>query len=151
MGDLGRKLIATDSLSTLIAASNKKVTKKPKTRKIRKLLEEEGDKITLLWVPSHAAKEALDEQLDRTKVYPPQDLADQDQQTHWEQNASEMRNRKTHRTKSNDTSAMKRRDQVVISRLRTGYTRATNNQSRTTSSMPFLQHETDHGPHIMDM
>jgi hypothetical protein len=40
-GDPGRKLIATDSLSILIAASDKKVTKNPKTRKIRKLLEEE--------------------------------------------------------------------------------------------------------------
>jgi hypothetical protein len=29
------------------------------------------------------------------------------------------------RTKKNDTSEMKRRDQVVISRLRTGYSRAT--------------------------
>jgi hypothetical protein len=74
----------------------------------------------------------LHEQLDRTEEYPPQDLAkwitqqlDENQQTHWEQNASEMRHRKTHRTKSNDTSAMKRRDQMVISRLRIGYTRAT--------------------------
>jgi hypothetical protein len=146
MGDPERKLIATNSLSTLIAASDKKVTKNPKTRKIRKLLEQEGDKNTLLWVPSHvgiprnekadkAAKEALDEQLDRTEEYPPQDLAkwiiqqlDENQQTHWEQNDSEMRNPKTHRTKSNDTSAMKRNNQVVMSRLRTGYTRATHSQ-----------------------
>jgi hypothetical protein len=72
MGDPRRIVIATDSLSTLLAASDKKVTKNPKTRKIRKLLEQKGDKITLLWVPSHAgipgnekvdsaAKEALDE------------------------------------------------------------------------------------------
>jgi hypothetical protein len=39
-----------------------------------------------------------------------------------------MRNRKPHRTNSIDTNAMKRRDQVVISRLRTGYTRATHSQ-----------------------
>jgi hypothetical protein len=44
MEDPGRKLIATNSLSTLLAASDKKVTKNPKTRKIRKLLEQEGNK-----------------------------------------------------------------------------------------------------------
>jgi ribonuclease HI len=80
----GRKLIATDSLSTLVATSGKKDTKNPKTRTKRKLLRQERDKITLLWIPSHvvipgneeadnAAREALNENLDRT--YPPQDLA----------------------------------------------------------------------------
>jgi ribonuclease HI len=120
MVDPQRKVIATDSLSTLLAASDKKVTKNPKTRQIRKLLKQEGDKITLLWVPSHVgiqgnekadsvAKEALDEQLDRTKEYPPQDLTkwitgqlEENQQTHWEQNGSEMRNQKPHRTNSID-------------------------------------------------
>jgi hypothetical protein len=53
MRDPGNKLIATDSLSTLIAAMDKKETKNPKTRIKRKLLGQEGDKITLLWVPSH--------------------------------------------------------------------------------------------------
>jgi hypothetical protein len=45
-----------------------------------------------------AAREALDEQLDRIEEYPPQDLAnwiakqlEENQQTHWEQNDSEMR------------------------------------------------------------
>jgi hypothetical protein len=68
------------------------------------------------------AKEALDEQLDTTEEYPPQDLTkwiteqlEGNPQTHWEQYGSEMRNRKPHRTNSIDTSAMKRRDQVVIS------------------------------------
>jgi hypothetical protein len=41
---------STDSLSTLVATSAKKDTKNPKTRKIRKLLGQEGDKITLLRV-----------------------------------------------------------------------------------------------------
>jgi hypothetical protein len=39
-----------------------------------------------------------------------------------------MRNQKPQRTKRNDTSDMKRRDQVVFSRLRTGYSRATHSQ-----------------------
>jgi hypothetical protein len=48
MRDPGNKLIATDSLSTLIAAMDKKETKNPKTRIIRKLLGQEEEKITLL-------------------------------------------------------------------------------------------------------
>jgi hypothetical protein len=44
MKDPGNKLIATDSLSTLIAAMNKKETEIPKTRIIRKLLRQEGEK-----------------------------------------------------------------------------------------------------------
>jgi ribonuclease HI len=100
MGDPGRKIIATDSLNTLLAASSKKVTKNLKTRKTRKLLEQKRDNITLLMVPSHvgipvnenadsAAKKALDEQLDRTEEYHPQDLT---KWTHWEQNGSKIRN-----------------------------------------------------------
>jgi hypothetical protein len=135
MRDPGKKLIATHSLSTLIAAMDKKETKNRKTRIITRT---KRSQITLLWVPSHvgipenekadsAAREALDEHLDITEEYPSQDLAnwiteqqEENQQTQWEQNGSEMRNRKPQRTKRNDTSEMKRRDQVVISRLRTG-------------------------------
>jgi ribonuclease HI len=77
----GNKITATDSLSTLRAAMDKKETKNPKTRIIRKLLGQAEDKITLLCVPSHvrmsgnekadsAAREALDEHLNRMKDYP---------------------------------------------------------------------------------
>jgi hypothetical protein len=128
----------------LIAASDKKDTKNPKkTQTIRKLLEQEGAKITLLWVPSHVeipgneeaddvAKESLDDNLEKTEKYPPQDLAnwmaqqlEEQQQRKWEQTDSEMRNRKQHKTRRNETSEMTRRDQVAGSRLRTGYSRAT--------------------------
>jgi hypothetical protein len=113
----GKKVIATDSLSTLIAASDKKDTKNPKTQIIRKLLEQEGGKITLLlWVPSqveisrnkevdYAAKESLDENLEKTEEYTPQDLVnwmtqqhEEQQQRKWEQTDSEMRNRKQQKT-----------------------------------------------------
>jgi hypothetical protein len=50
------------------------------------------------------------------------------QQKIWEQTDSEMRNRKQQKTRRNDTSEMTRRDQVVVSRLRTGYFRATHAQ-----------------------
>jgi ribonuclease HI len=69
----------------VVAASDKKDTKNPKTQTIKKLLGQEGDKMTLLWVPSHveiaeneelhkAAREALNENLDKTEEYPAQDL-----------------------------------------------------------------------------
>jgi hypothetical protein len=43
MKEPGRKLIATHSLSTLVAASEKKDTKNPKTQTIRKLLGQDGE------------------------------------------------------------------------------------------------------------
>jgi hypothetical protein len=95
----GIKLIATDSLSTLVAASDKKYTKIPKTWVIRKLLEQEGDKITLLWVRSHvgitgneeagtAAREALNE----NRRVPTTGLSELDNCIR-EQTGSKMRNR----------------------------------------------------------
>jgi hypothetical protein len=48
MKESGKKVFATDSLSTLVATSEKKSTKNPKTQTIRKLLEQEGDELTLL-------------------------------------------------------------------------------------------------------
>jgi ribonuclease HI len=46
-------VIITDSLSTIMAAENHTPTKKSKTKTIRMMLDHEGPKITLLWVPSH--------------------------------------------------------------------------------------------------
>jgi hypothetical protein len=45
--------IKTDSLSTIMAVENRTPTKNPKTQTIRKMLDHEGPRITLLWVPSH--------------------------------------------------------------------------------------------------
>jgi ribonuclease HI len=64
-------VIITDSLSTIMAAESRTPAKNPKTQTIRKMLDHEGPRITLLWVPSHkgipgnekadqVAKEALD-------------------------------------------------------------------------------------------
>jgi ribonuclease HI len=91
-----KKVIATDSLCTLIAASYKKDTNKPKTQTIRKQLEQQEAKITLLWLPNHVriqenkevdnvAKESLDKNLEKTQEYPPQDLANWMTQEHEEQ------------------------------------------------------------------
>jgi hypothetical protein len=70
-------VIITDFLSTIMAAENHTPTKKPKTQTIRKMLDHEGPRITLL-VPSHkgipdnekanqAAKQALDEDISTTE------------------------------------------------------------------------------------
>jgi ribonuclease HI len=77
--------ISTDSLSTLLAASGNRWTRNPKTRIIRKLIDDLGNQISQIWVPSHAgicgneaadqvAKDALTEEIDNRKTYPPQDL-----------------------------------------------------------------------------
>jgi hypothetical protein len=54
-----RKLIATKSLSTFVAALDKKNTKNLETRTIRKLLGQEED---------NAAREALEKNLDKTET-----------------------------------------------------------------------------------
>jgi hypothetical protein len=45
-------VIIRDSLSTIMAAESHTSTKNPKTRTIRKMLDNEGPRITFLWVPS---------------------------------------------------------------------------------------------------
>jgi ribonuclease HI len=62
-----------------MAAEIRTSTKNPKTQTIRKILDQEGPRITLLWVPSHVripgnekadqiVKEALDEDISTTEI-----------------------------------------------------------------------------------
>jgi cytidine deaminase len=46
-------VIITDSLSAIMADENCTPTKNPKTHTIRKMMDHEGPRITLIWVPSH--------------------------------------------------------------------------------------------------
>jgi ribonuclease HI len=46
-------ILATDSLSSLLATSGNRWTRNPKTRNIRRLLNKSRNHIKLIWVPSH--------------------------------------------------------------------------------------------------
>jgi hypothetical protein len=48
-----KRVIITDSLSTIIAVSDSKKSKNPKTQLIPKLIDQASTNITLLWVLSH--------------------------------------------------------------------------------------------------
>jgi ribonuclease HI len=76
-----KKVILIDFLSTIMATENRTPTKNPKTRTMRKMLDNEGPRITLLWVPSHVgilgiekADQVLDEDNSTTEINPPDDL-----------------------------------------------------------------------------
>jgi ribonuclease HI len=78
-------VIITDSLSTIMAAESRTPRNNPKTQTIRNMMDQEGPRITVLWVPSHkgipgnekadqAAKKALDENIPTTEICLPDDL-----------------------------------------------------------------------------
>jgi hypothetical protein len=46
-------IIATDSLTSLLAASGNRWTRKPKTSNARRLVDNSRNHIKLIWVPSH--------------------------------------------------------------------------------------------------
>jgi ribonuclease HI len=78
-------VIKTDSRSTLIPVERGNDSKNPKTLSLIELLDEEREKVTLLWVPGHMGipgneiaddevKASLENDLLSTEKYPPQDL-----------------------------------------------------------------------------
>jgi hypothetical protein len=69
----------------MVAVEGTKWTKNPKTRRIRELLDQEKERVKLLWILSYsrntgnkradeAAKNALEEDINDQELYPPQDL-----------------------------------------------------------------------------
>jgi hypothetical protein len=80
-----RRVIITNSFNTLMAVEGDINLKNPKTLSPRKILDEEREKVNLLWEPGHTgkpgneiagkeAKTALEDDLLSTEKYPPQDL-----------------------------------------------------------------------------
>jgi hypothetical protein len=78
-------IIATDSLSTLLAASGNRWTRNPKTRNFGKSIDNSRNQRKLIWEPSYVAisvneavdqtaKDALTEEIGNQETYPPQDL-----------------------------------------------------------------------------
>jgi hypothetical protein len=98
-----------------------------------------------MWIPSHsgitrneradeAAKNALAEDFNARELYPPQDLINwmkktdaKNRQERWAQEEYTMRFRKETTIEwKDDSTNLSRKEQMLVSRLRTGYTRATN-------------------------
>jgi hypothetical protein len=132
----GANVIATAFLSTMMAVEGTRWTKNSKTRRIRELLDQEKGRVKLMWIPSHseitrneradeAAKNAVEEDINGRELYPPQELI-----VHREKTPE-------HTGWQNDTKKLKRRDQVAVTRLRTGYSyRATHRNKMEGTSDP---------------
>jgi hypothetical protein len=168
------KVIITAFLSTIMAAENRTPTKNPKTQTIRKMLiveDQKGPRITLLWVSRHKgipgnekadqqAKEALNKDMPTTIRYLPDDLKkllteeDLKKRERWKNGNNEMKERKPDVERKEDTKGMPRKEQMAISRLRTGYTRASHGpkiERAVQSTMNLLQHRSIRRPHTVGM
>jgi hypothetical protein len=129
------KVIITDSLSTLTAINS--------NIKLREMIDRNKKQITLVWVPGHMgipgneqaddeAKAALDDDIQQNKEYPQKHLekwlkteTTKIRKEQWRNGSNNMKGRKIEHKYDGDTRGMMRKEQVVISSLRTGYTRAT--------------------------
>jgi hypothetical protein len=149
-------VIKTDSLSTIMAVESRKPTNNPKAQTIRKMLDNEGPRMTLLWVPrqsgmpgkaNQAAKEALEGHISTTERCPPDDLNKWLTETEmvdqcWKNTNNGMKERKPDVDRKEDRKEMPSKEQVAISGLRTGLKQPT---------MLLKQHPSFCRPHTVGM
>jgi hypothetical protein len=103
-----------------------------KTQTIRKILDHERTRTTLVWVPNHkgiqgnekanqAAKEALNEDISTTERYPPDDLkkllTEEDfkkiREQKWNNGSNEMKEKKPDVDRKEDTQGMPWKEQLA--------------------------------------
>jgi hypothetical protein len=99
------------------------MVKNPKTRRIRELFNQEKERVELIWILRNHGERKGREQ------YPPQDLINWMKKTdaknrleRWAQGENTMRFRKETVDWKNHSTNLSRKERVVVSRLRTGYT-----------------------------
>jgi hypothetical protein len=123
----------------LWAIREKSKIQNPKTIKLGEMMDRFKKQITLLWVPRHMditgnkqADEEAKAAVDTNEDTPPKDLekwlkteTKKIRKDQWRNGSNNMIGRKIEHECVGDRRGMTRREQVVISRLRTGYTRAT--------------------------
>jgi ribonuclease HI len=84
-------VVATDSLSTMMAVEGTRWTKILKTKRIKDRLNQEKQRVKLIWIPSHSeikgnekadegAKSVLEEDINDQELYSPQNVY---QPTQW--------------------------------------------------------------------
>jgi len=135
---IAKKLIVTDSLSTLNTVLENYPKNEPRTRLIANLMDND-ENIKLLWVPAHrgisgneeankAAKESLGQAETENSKVSAYDLIKavnrlftSQRQNKWIESDNPMKEYKPRIELFNDTSHLNRREQVIITRLRTGY------------------------------
>jgi hypothetical protein len=83
------------------------------------------------------AKTALDDVIHSTETYPPQDLAKwlttkaiYSRNLKWKKSNNEIKERKSKPEWTKDTERLGKNNQVIITRIRTGYTKATHSEGQ---------------------
>jgi ribonuclease HI len=138
-----KRVILSDSLSCLTALNGMKKIDNPKVMKMMNQIHRENAHLILMWVPGHAgilgnekadqhAKAALKGEIDRTHKTVPDDWKNwinkkqhERRQAEWATSENSMVTLKPEIKRNNNTQTLTRREQVIVSRLRMGYTRLT--------------------------
>jgi ribonuclease HI/endonuclease/exonuclease/phosphatase family metal-dependent hydrolase len=152
-----RRVILTDSLSSLTALERLYPAKNPAISDLRNLLHAEKDNLSLVWVPSHcgisgneeadrAAKNALTDDVDhetKTNAIDWLKWIKHQQKTRrhqeWISGNNPMNIIKPNVRRYACNSSLPRRSQVVLSRLRMGYTRLTESYRMQREMPPFCE------------